>query len=155
VSSELFDLAEQFVELQRVLAKKAALQKESIGWTRAVANFAQPVDALIGVNPDDGARARPWLDDRRNAKIDDFQRRGTGVDVDSLVGFHAVAHQQAAPQYEGGSLHDIAAIVSVVVSHIDLSFPKCSRLQYSARSPKCSWQSPRPKDCKLARKGGV
>src|SRR5262249_1772827 len=83
-TAELFDFAEELIELERVFAEEAALQEQRIGWAGAVTHFAKAIDALIGVDSDDrtGTRAR-FLDDGY-AQVGDFQLGRTGVGIDAL-----------------------------------------------------------------------
>ena len=60
VSAELFDPAKNAIDLQRILTQDAALQHERVSRAGAVAHFAKPVDALVGVHTNDGtAEGRP------------------------------------------------------------------------------------------------
>src|SRR6516225_11817707 len=81
--AELPDLAEQAIHVDRVFAQQAALEHQGVTWAGAVAHLTQPLDALVGVNPDDGAghgRTR----DYGNAQIGDLQPRGAGMGIDVL-----------------------------------------------------------------------
>src|SRR6266576_5770023 len=61
VSAELLHLAENLVELEGILAQYPALEKQGVSRARAVADFAQPVDSLVGIDANDWARARTRL----------------------------------------------------------------------------------------------
>ena len=76
------------IQLQRILAEDTALQKKSIRGTGAIADFAQPIHTLIGVDANDGTRTRPRFHDSRHAEVGDLQRRRTRIGVDALgIGF--------------------------------------------------------------------
>src|ERR1035438_10115862 len=83
MEAELFDLLEEIGDVERVLIQQAAFQKQRIGGAGAVADFSQSIDALVGVEADDGARAWPGLRHDRHAKVGDLERGGAraGVDV--------------------------------------------------------------------------
>src|SRR5579864_3979589 len=77
VSAELLDLAENFVELQRILAQNPALKKQGISGARAITDLAQTVHSLVGIDANDWTRARTRLHHSGNAQVCDLQRRGT------------------------------------------------------------------------------
>jgi hypothetical protein len=61
VAAELLDLLPQVIEPERVLAQQAALQKQCVGCAGAVPDFAEAVDSLIGVDPNDRApHSKRW-----------------------------------------------------------------------------------------------
>ncbi len=74
-TAKLFDLAEKLVELQRVLADDAALQKQGVSGAGAVAYFTKSVNALIGIDSNDRAGTGAGLDHRSDAQVGDLQRR--------------------------------------------------------------------------------
>ena len=82
VKAELLDLLEEVRDVERVLIQQPALQKQRVGGAGAVTDFAQPIDALVGVDADDGAGARPGLHDRGHAKIGDLERGRARVGID-------------------------------------------------------------------------
>src|SRR5262249_17018813 len=55
VSAKRFYLAEELVDVAGILAEDAALEHEGVNLAGAVADFAEAVDALVGVDADDGA----------------------------------------------------------------------------------------------------
>ena len=94
VPAELFDLAKNLIDVARILAEDTALEKERVSGTRSVANFAQTVDALVGID------ANEWTGHRRtghhgNAQLRNFQIGRAGILVDVLHGgFECVAGPQ-------------------------------------------------------------
>ena len=82
VKAELFDLLEEVSDVERILAQHAALQKQRIGGAGAVADFAQSVDALVGVEANDGAGAGTGLEHGGHAQVGDLQRGRARVGVD-------------------------------------------------------------------------
>src|SRR5581483_4824778 len=74
VAAELRDFLEEIVDAQRILAEQSAFEHHGILRAGDVAHFAQAIDALIGVNADERARARPRLDDHRVAHIGNLER---------------------------------------------------------------------------------
>ena len=61
MAAELLDLFEYVGDAERILADHAALQEQRVGGAGAVADLAESVDALVGIEPDDGAGAGPGL----------------------------------------------------------------------------------------------
>ena len=59
MAAELLDLAEKSVELQRVLADNAALQKQSVRRAGAVPDFPQAIHSLVGIETNDGQGLGP------------------------------------------------------------------------------------------------
>ena len=115
VAAELLQLAEDLVDAAGVLAEDAALEKERIGLTRAVADLAVARDALVGVDADDRTGHR-GADDGRKAQVGDLQLRRLrgclhvlrdGVEV--VVGDEAVG-EGAADDARCGGLEERAAI---------------------------------------------
>jgi hypothetical protein len=97
MSTELLELAKNLIQLQRVLAHDATLQEKRVSRTGAVANFAQAVHALIGINPDDGAGAGSRLHNSSYAHIGDLQRGRGGIGIYAFgIRFHRIAQKQAA-----------------------------------------------------------
>ena len=86
VTTELLDLLKDVSDAKRILAYDAALQKERVGGAGAVSNFAEPIDALVGIEPDDGAGARAGLAHGGYAQVRDPESRRTGMSVDVLKG---------------------------------------------------------------------
>src|SRR5207248_3748606 len=84
VPTKLFDLAEKAVELQRIFANDAALEKQCISSARAIANFAKSVHALIGINTNDRAGTWAGLHNRRHPHVSNLQPRRTRVRVHRL-----------------------------------------------------------------------
>ena len=84
MSPELFDLAEKFVELQRILADNTALQKKRIRGAGAVAHLAEAVNTLVGINANDRTRTRSRLHHVSHAQIGNLQRGGTRIRVHRL-----------------------------------------------------------------------
>src|SRR6266849_10169218 len=82
VAAELFDLAKNLVELQRVLAQNAALQKQRVSGAGAVPHFSQSIDALISINTNDRTGTGTGLHDRRHAQVRDLERRRTRIGID-------------------------------------------------------------------------
>src|SRR5580704_8004120 len=77
VSAKLLDLAENLVELQRILAQNPALEKQGISGARAITDLPQTVHSLVGIDANDWARARARLHHSGYAQVYDLQRRGT------------------------------------------------------------------------------
>ena len=120
VTAKLLDLAKNLVELQWVLSHNATFQKERVGGTCAVAHFAQPVNPLIRVDPNERARTRSRLHHRGHAQIRDPQRRWTGVRVHTFgVSLEWFLREQRASQSQRRSLQDLAAFeyVSTFFTH--------------------------------------
>ena len=109
-SAELLDLAENPVDLERILARDAALEHQRVGRTGAVAHLAQPVHALVGVDADNRAGERR-LDDGSHAQVRDLQLGRTRIRVDVLrIRFRRLASYEGAAQGRGGGLQDAATI---------------------------------------------
>src|SRR5437899_658572 len=71
VSAKLLHLAENLVELEGILAQYPALEKQRIRRAGTVADFAQSVDSLIGIDANDWARARARLHHSGYAQVCD------------------------------------------------------------------------------------
>src|SRR5215469_15058785 len=84
MSAKLLDLPEDFVNLQRILAQDAAFQEKSVSWAGTVAHFTKTANSLIGVDSNEGARARSGFHNGRCAKIRNPQVRRPRVRVDVL-----------------------------------------------------------------------
>ena len=84
VSAELLDLAKDFVYVAGILSEDDALQHQRIVLARAVANFAETVDALVGIDPNDRARiGAPTTVATRMSVI--FRSDGFRVGIDVLL----------------------------------------------------------------------
>jgi hypothetical protein len=118
VVAELLDPAEQPVDVAGVLAEEAALQHEGVVLAGAIANLAQAVDPLVGIDADQRTRhgrARHG----GHAKVRDLQlgRLGIGVDVlrvsfQSLPGPQSGANASGALQKRASSVHSTVPVSS-------------------------------------------
>jgi hypothetical protein len=129
VTAELLDLLKDVSDAERVLAYHAALQKKRVCGAGTVANLAEPVDALVGIEPDDGAGTRPGLPHGGNAQVGNPESGRTGIGIDILKGGLGAAggastqersaqHRSRCP--EGGSAADSR---TMVLRHSDLFLP--------------------------------
>ena len=82
VPAELLDFAKNLVHAAGVFAQNDTLQHQSIILARAVADFAESVDALIRIDANDRASHRR-ANNRGDPHVGDLQlgRLGIGVDV--------------------------------------------------------------------------
>ena len=108
LTAELLDLAEYPVDVAGVLAQDAALQHERVVPARAVPHLAEAVDALVGVEADDGAGHRRTGDDQ-HPHVGDLQLRRFGVGVDVLrKGLQRVVSPEAEAHGSGHALKERA-----------------------------------------------
>ena len=83
MKAKLFDFAENFVDIAGVFAQNAALQHERVGLGCAVADFAQTVDALVGVDADDRTSHRR-AGKSGDSQVGNFEFGGLGCSVGML-----------------------------------------------------------------------
>jgi hypothetical protein len=93
VVAELLDLAEDLVDVARVLAEDPALEDQRIGLAASIANFAVPRDALVRVDPDERHR-HGRADDHGHAQVRDLEGRGLRRPLD--VGLHQFCRRRRA-----------------------------------------------------------
>src|SRR5579863_7732547 len=62
MAAELFDLAENLIDVARIFAQDPALENQRISLAGAVAHLTQTVDALIGVDAKERAGHRRTFD---------------------------------------------------------------------------------------------
>ena len=104
VAAELFDLAEDLVDVAGILAQDAALQDQRVVLAGAVAHFAEAVDALVGVDADDRRRHRRSAH-HHHAHVGDLQIGRLGIGVGVLrKRFQRFVDQESGGQRPGGFL---------------------------------------------------
>src|SRR5262249_61927454 len=95
VAAELLHLAEELVDVAGILLQQAALEHEGIVLAGAVADFAEAVYALVGVDADDRA-VHGRAADGEDTEVGDLQSRRLGVGVGVLrQGFGRFAGPEA------------------------------------------------------------
>ncbi len=72
LAAKLLEFAEQAIHVARVFAQQAAFEHQGVGLAGAIAHFAQAVNALVGIDADDGVGHRSAFN-RRDPKIGDLQ----------------------------------------------------------------------------------
>src|SRR5471032_2855207 len=82
-AAELLDPAENLVHVAGVFIEDAAFQHERVVLAGAIAHFAQAIDALVGIDADDGAR-HGRAADGEHPQVRDLQSRGLGIRIDVL-----------------------------------------------------------------------
>jgi hypothetical protein len=92
VVPELLDLAEDLVEVARVLADDAALEREGVRGARAVAHLAPADEPLVRVDPDD-RRAERHPEQVGHPHIGDAQVAGPRRGADVLLADRARTHE--------------------------------------------------------------
>ena len=104
VAAELFDLAENPVDVAGVLAENPALQLQRVILARAIADFAQSIDALVGIDADDGGGHRN-SPHHHDPHVGDLQIGRFGIGVGVLgKRFERFVHQESGGQCPGGFL---------------------------------------------------
>ena len=129
VEPELLDLLEEISNIERVLIQQAALEKQRVGGAGAVADFAQSIDALVGVEADDGARAWSRFRHDGHAKIGDLERGRAGVGVDIPLGRlfgRGFPRQKRAAHNPGRGLEQIPpAYFAIALEHCRFLLSVC------------------------------
>src|SRR5260370_9806442 len=80
-AAELRNFLKEVVDVERVLANDAALENHGVLIVGHIADLAQTVHALIGIDANDWARTWPGLLDHGVAHVSDLQLRRVAVAV--------------------------------------------------------------------------
>src|SRR5579872_274511 len=83
VTAELLDFSKDLIDVTRVFTQNAALEDQGVGLAGAVANFAQPVYALISIDANQRAR-KGRAGNHGDAQVGDLEIRRVGVSVHVL-----------------------------------------------------------------------
>ena len=117
VAAELLDLAEKLVDVAGVLAEDPALQLQRVILAGAIAHLAQAVDALVGIDSDDGRRHR-HSPHHHHPHVGDLQIARFGIGVGVLrKRFQRFVNQESGGQRPGGFLKKGTPSVGGAASH--------------------------------------
>ena len=126
-AAELRDFLKEEVDVERVLAHDAALENHGVLIVGHIADLAQTVHALIGIDANDRARTWPGFLDHGVAHVGDLQLGRVAVAVYMLqcgLGFGLLGQRsdEAAGEKAERGLENAAAVVLGVVAdvHADL-----------------------------------
>jgi hypothetical protein len=110
VAAELLDLPEQPVDVARILVQQPALEHQRVLRAGAVADLAEAIDSLVGVDADQRARHRRPRH-RRHPQIRDLQRRRLRVRVRILwQRIQRLVRPEAGAQQAGRGLEERSSI---------------------------------------------